>query len=78
MGSWRPGLYALALLGAGGCSAADVGDILHKTAKGALRSACDGLGNCSNICPDGTEATAPTYSCDRGLKRPDLDRPNGT
>ncbi len=78
MGVWRAGIVALAMLGTGGCSTADVGDVLHKAAKGTLRSACDSLGNCSNVCPDGTQAQPPGYSCERGLKRPDLDRPNGT
>ena len=77
MGVWRAAILVVAVFGAGGCSTADVGDMLHKTAKGALRSACDSLGNCSNVCPDGTEARSPAYSCGPGERRPDIDRPKG-
>lgn len=74
----RAGVLVLAVFGLAACTAADIGNVLHKTAKGALRSACDSLGNCSNVCPDGTEARPPAYSCGPGERRPDLDRPNGT
>lgn len=62
---------------AASCSGADLADIGYKAAKGALNSACSSLGNCSNVCPDGTEAGPPAYSCGPGVRRPDLDRPKG-
>ena len=77
MGVGRAGVLVLAVVGLAACTAADVGDVLHNAAKGTLRSACDSLGNCSNVCPDGTEARPPAYSCGPGERRPDIDRPKG-
>ncbi len=59
------------------CSGVDLAEIGFKAAKGMLNNACSSFGNCSNVCPDGTEARPPTYSCEPGIRRPELDRPKG-
>ena len=61
----------------GSCSGADLAELGRNAAKAMLHSACGSLGNCSNVCPDGSEAGPPAYSCDPNIRRPDLDRPKG-
>ncbi len=59
------------------CSGTDLAEIGRNAAKAMLHGACGSVGNCSNVCPDGTEAGPPSYSCGEGVRRPDLDRPKG-
>lgn len=74
---WRmTGISALLLL-VGGCSAGEMGEFGTNAARALLHGACNSLGNCSNVCADGTEAVPPDYSCRPGVRRPDLGRPKG-
>lgn len=74
---WRLTGVAAVMALVAGCTAGEIGEFGVNAAKGLLHSACNSLGNCSNVCADGTEAGPPSYSCGPGERRPDLDRPKG-
>ncbi|MGF1563645.1 MAG: hypothetical protein ACFB3T_15865 [Geminicoccaceae bacterium] len=46
-----------------GCAGVDPGEIAVNTAANTLRAACEAGRSCDNVCPDGTVANGPGYTC---------------
>lgn len=54
------GVALVALTGLSGCSTIDWVD----TGRGLAASLCESVGNCQNVCPDGSETDTRVPRCD--------------